>query len=104
MYVASETTLVRRHVADLVRAQGGEADYFMVATAAHPVSDKAANFGRHVPPASIRDAAARADALFPYLEWWALAHSRAIEVHRSESLSPGASTYSGTAHIYGGRA
>ena len=51
MYVASETALVRRHVADLVRAQGGEADYFMVATAAHPVNDKAANFGRHVPPA-----------------------------------------------------
>ena len=30
MYVASETALVRRHIADMLRAAGIESDYFMV--------------------------------------------------------------------------
>jgi hypothetical protein len=55
-----------------------------------------------VHPSSIKSDQKRADSLFPYLEWWALAHSRAIDVRRHEQLKPGSSTYSGSAHLYGG--
>ena len=51
---------------------------------------------------AIGDDEALAGSLFPYLEWWALAHSATIAVHRHEALAPGQSTYSGTAHMYGG--
>jgi hypothetical protein len=44
----------------------------------------------------------QADLLFPYLEWWALAHARFIVVRRGELLKAAGSTYSGTAHLYGG--
>jgi len=44
----------------------------------------------------------QADLLFPFLEWWALAHSRFIVVRRGENLRAAGSTYSGTAHLYGG--
>ena len=38
IYVASETALVRRHVADMIRAKGCEADYFMLSGTTHPYS------------------------------------------------------------------
>jgi hypothetical protein len=44
VYVASETALVRRHVADMIRALGVEADYFMLSGVTHPVGN---NKGRH---------------------------------------------------------
>jgi hypothetical protein len=128
VYVASETALVRRHVADLLRARGVAADYAALSGTAHPV-DKEAGNGRfvqyHAAGASAvvgrsanngttandvgagagrfstADDERKADALFPYLEWWALAHSKAIFVRRGEGLSKAPSTYSGTAHLYG---
>ena len=63
--------------------------------------------GRHIAAASATfiaaPEAARGSALFPFVEWWALAHSRVVETHRSKRLVPGSqSTYSGTARLYGG--
>jgi hypothetical protein len=55
-----------------------------------------------VHPSAIKTNQQRADSLFPYLEWWALAHARSIEVRRHLKLQPGTSTYSGSAHMYGG--
>ena len=82
VYVASETALVRRHIADLVRAQGVGADFVTLAGASHPVagdkvdSDTAGSASkvkkggeRFITLASLADDAAKADALFPYLEW-----------------------------------
>jgi hypothetical protein len=43
----------------------------------------------------------QADLLFPYLEWWALAHSRFLIVRRSVKLHEWGSTFSKTAEIYG---
>jgi hypothetical protein len=105
VYVASETALVRRHVADLLRAEGVSADYFMHSGRAHPVNTKkgSAHFGaRFLPLAQAKDDEERADLLFPYLEWWALAHSRVILVKRHMDLRTSPSTYSGSAHLYGG--
>jgi hypothetical protein len=126
VYVASETALVRRHVADLLRAQGVMADYVALSGTAHPV-DKQTGKGRFVQYEAVAPATRsntnhsssdgfragaeispsadderKADALFPYLEWWALAHSKTIVVRRGEGLSKAPSTYSGTAHLYGG--
>jgi hypothetical protein len=39
VYVASETALVRRHIADLAKAAGCEVDYFMLSGASHPVAE-----------------------------------------------------------------
>eukprot|EP00614_Pseudopedinella_elastica_P016040 CAMPEP_0172645744 /NCGR_PEP_ID=MMETSP1068-20121228/239889_1 /TAXON_ID=35684 /ORGANISM="Pseudopedinella elastica, Strain CCMP716" /LENGTH=585 /DNA_ID=CAMNT_0013459989 /DNA_START=409 /DNA_END=2166 /DNA_ORIENTATION=+ len=103
VYVASETALVRRHVADMLRAQGCEADFFMFSTASHPVDrHKGGGFGRHVNPNAVKTDEELAHALYPYLEWWALAHSRLIHAYRHERLMPSSSTYSGSAHLYGG--
>jgi len=126
VYVASETALVRRHVADLLRAQGVMADYVALSGTAHPV-DKQTGNGRFVQYEAVApikglntsqslsnsvgagsesspkaDDERKADALFPYLEWWALAHSKTIVVRRGEGLTNAPSTYSGTAHMYGG--
>jgi len=79
-------------------------DFFMLSGQAHPVSSKAGSKGaRYVSGYSALDSdELRADALFPLLEWWALAHSRVILVRRRLSLAEAPSTYSGTAHLYGG--
>ena len=66
------------------------------------MADRKDNFGRHVHPSAIHSDQKRADSLFPYLEWWALAHARFIVVRRGELLKAAGSTYSGTAHLYGG--
>jgi hypothetical protein len=116
VYVASETALVRQHVADLIRhkAEGEknapEVDFFSFSGISHPVDIDGNN--RHSPhrensagPSTFESEEvlkSTADLLFPYLEWWALAHSRDILVRRGSDLKPIGSTYSGTAHLYGG--
>jgi len=104
VYVASETALVRRHVADMIRAQGVEADYFMLSGTTHPVGKNAggSSSGRHYNVKDLHNDEIKAHSFFPYLEWWALAHSKVIYVHRHQTLSTAPSTYSGSAHIYGG--
>ena len=94
----------------MLRARGTAADYFMHSGRAHPVNnDKSdhqgggSNYGaRFLPFAAAKSDEARADALFPYLEWWALAHAKLIHVKRHVDLRDSPSTYSGTAHLYGG--
>ena len=110
VYVASETALVRQHVAQLIanatRPQGpgggAEVDYFAFSGTPHPVDIN----GNHRSDAGhdehTVDPKAQADLLFPYLEWWALAHSRSILVRRGLDLKPSGSTFSGTAHWFGG--
>ena len=58
--------------------------------------------GVHEEAAGDSEQKKQADLLFPFLEWWALAHSRFIIVRRGENLKAAGSTYSGTAHLYGG--
>ena len=93
VYVASETALVRRHIADLLRAQGVEADYFMHSGKAHPVNknkNDAHGYGaRYLPLSRAKNDEERADLLFPYLEWWALAHAKTIVSQSvSQSVTP----------------
>ena len=104
VYVASETALVRRHIADLLRAEGVQADYFMHSGKAHPVNMNKDSHGygaRYLPLSKAKNDEERADLLFPYLEWWALAHAKTILVKRHMDLRTSPSTYSGSAHLYG---
>ena len=68
VYVASETALVRRHIADLLRARGIETDYLSISGASHPVAK--ADGARYKAVSEVgEDDDQKADAIFPYFEW-----------------------------------
>eukprot|EP00613_Pedinella_sp_CCMP2098_P071423 CAMPEP_0171931880 /NCGR_PEP_ID=MMETSP0993-20121228/29839_1 /TAXON_ID=483369 /ORGANISM="non described non described, Strain CCMP2098" /LENGTH=431 /DNA_ID=CAMNT_0012572015 /DNA_START=200 /DNA_END=1494 /DNA_ORIENTATION=- len=106
VYIASETSRVREHVAKLIREASSspvECEFFSWSGTPHPVDidgNHRSDSGQDSKPqiGSKEDA----DLLFPYLEWWALAHSRFILVRRGLDLKPVGSTFSATAHLYGG--
>lgn len=113
VYIASETALVRKYFAELLRnsTAGNRIDacYFSFEGISHPVDidgNKRTDTSTKVKSKTIvsesAERRASADVMFPYLEWWALAHSRVILVRRGIDLKPIGSTYSGTAHLYGG--
>ena len=130
VYIASETAIVRRHLAEVIarssagegsstgggeggaEGEGGgggviEADFSSFAGHAHPVDlhndhrviGAGAPWKERLAALTPKETA---DLCAPYLEWWALAHSRTILVRRGEALSAASSTFSGTAHLYGG--
>jgi hypothetical protein len=109
VYIASETSRVREHVAALIRnasTSDVECEFFAWSGTPHPVdingnhrSDKTPGQDNTGPALGSKE---DADLLFPYLEWWALAHSRFILVRRGLDLKPLGSTFSATAHLYGG--
>ena len=123
VYVASETALVREYLAKMITASASlhtssesawgashgtvEADFSAFAGHAHPVDlnndHRIVGDGNdHYERLRRMSAEATADLCSPFLEWWALAHSRSILVRRGEELRAASSTFSGTAHLYGG--
>jgi hypothetical protein len=108
VYVASETAMVRHHIAELVRASVSlvDVDFFSFAGTPHPVdingNKRSTRVGEAAHTDSEKERHDTANLLFPYLEWWALAHSRHILVRRGLDVLTIGSTYSGTAHLYGG--
>jgi hypothetical protein len=96
---------------------GAEVNYFTFTGTAHPVDIKGSfrtdprsckHFCHKDNPHSSMwlDKPVIADLLVPFLEWWALAHARAVVGRRGRGkelvLKDAPSTFSSTARIYGG--
>ena len=112
VFVASETALVRRHVANVLVEHAAvddgdgrnnvrlEVDFSAYPGHAHPIdlhnNQKVLGAGaEHYKRLREMSRDATADLCAPFLEWWGLAHARKILVRRGEDLRAASSTYSG---------
>ena len=95
VFVSSESSLVRKHLATYLRRNGREVDFIGTASVAHLIDhlgDKA----------ELNRAKAMGHSrAVPYLDWWALANSADIVVRRHAGCIPQASTFSTTARAWG---
>ena len=96
VFVSSESSLVRKHLATYLRQQRTlSVDFIATRSVAHLID--------HL---GDRTELARAKAMghsraVPYLDWWALANSADIVVRRHAGCIPQASTFSTTARAWG---
>ena len=96
MFVSSESSLVRKHLATHLRQQRTlSVDFIATRSVAHLIDHLGDKTELN------RAKAMGHSRAVPYLDWWALANSADIVVRRHAGCIPQASTFSTTARAWG---